>query len=105
MFCYFIPVLTVFIGPYMAAQFYILCMEQMDLSVDTRRLLPPRVSEVVGVSHLKCYMFDDDIIISGANISDTYFSNRQDRYFLVRNARLLANHIRSLVQVATWLCP
>ncbi|BDA46159.1 probable CDP-diacylglycerol-glycerol-3-phosphate 3-phosphatidyltransferase [Coccomyxa sp. Obi] len=64
-----------------------------------KRLLPPRVSEVVGVSHLKCYMFDDDIMISGANISNTYFSNRQDRYFVVRNARLLANHIRSLVQV------
>lgn len=68
------------------------------------RLLPPRVSEVVGVSHLKCYMFDDDIMISGANISNTYFSIRQDRYYLVRNARLLANHIRSLIQVAPRPC-
>lgn len=73
--------------------------------VDSRRLLPPRVSEVVGVSHLKCYIFDDDIIISGANISNTYFSTRQDRYFVVRNARLLAYHIRSLVQVGPWPCP
>ena len=62
------------------------------------RLLPPRVSEVVGVCHLKAYIFDDDIMISGANLSNTYFSTRQDRYFLIRNTKLLSQHIRSLVQ-------
>ena len=62
------------------------------------RLLPPRVSEVVGVCHLKAYIFDDDIMISGANLSNTYFSIRQDRYFIIRNAQLLTQHIRSLVQ-------
>ena len=62
------------------------------------RLLPPRVSEVVGVCHLKAYIFDDDIMISGANLSNTYFSMRQDRYFIIRNAKLLSQHIRSLVQ-------
>ena len=36
---------------------------------------------------------------AGANLSNTYFSNRQDRYYLFRDAPLLANHIRSLVQV------
>ncbi|KAK9906499.1 hypothetical protein WJX75_002957 [Coccomyxa subellipsoidea] len=63
-----------------------------------KRLLPPRVSEVVGVCHLKAYIFDDDIMISGANLSNTYFSMRQDRYFIIRNAKLLSQHIRSLVQ-------
>ena len=62
------------------------------------RLLPPRVSEMVGVCHLKAYIFDDDIMISGANLSNTYFSMRQDRYFLIRNAEILSQHIRSLVQ-------
>jgi CDP-diacylglycerol--glycerol-3-phosphate 3-phosphatidyltransferase len=54
---------------------------------------------VVGVCHLKAYIFDDDIIISGANLSNTYFSTRQDRYYIMRNAGLVAEHIRSMVQV------
>ncbi len=29
------------------------------------RVLPPRVSEVVGVCHLKAYIFDDSVLISG----------------------------------------
>ena len=37
------------------------------------------MNEVVGVNHLKVYLFDDDVILSGANLSNTYFTNRQDR--------------------------
>ena len=64
-----------------------------------RRVLPPRVSEVVGVCHLKAYVFDDSVLLSGANLSNTYFSTRQDRYYAFRDAPALAAHIRSLVQV------
>lgn len=53
----------------------------------------------MGVCHVKAYIFDDDVIISGANLSNTYFTMRQDRYFIVRNAALLAAHIRSFVEV------
>ena len=42
-------------------------------------MLPPRVKEVVGVNHLKVYLFDENVILSGANLSNTYFTNRQDR--------------------------
>lgn len=40
-------------------------------------MLPPRVNEVIGVSHVKAYIFDDDVIISGANLSSDYFTVRQ----------------------------
>jgi len=42
-----------------------------------RRVLPPRVNEVVGVSHIKAYVFDDDVLMSGANLSSDYFTIRQ----------------------------
>jgi phosphatidylserine/phosphatidylglycerophosphate/cardiolipin synthase-like enzyme len=44
--------------------------------------------EAVGVWHMKFYIFDDTIIISGANLSDTYFTNRQDRYVKFRSKAL-----------------
>ncbi|KAK9818318.1 hypothetical protein WJX72_010511 [[Myrmecia] bisecta] len=64
-----------------------------------KRMLPPRVSEVVGVCHLKAYAFDDTVLISGANLSDSYFTMRQDRYYLIRDAPELAAHLRQLVRV------
>lgn len=30
-----------------------------------KKLLPPRINEVVAVSHLKAYVFDDSLVISG----------------------------------------
>jgi CDP-diacylglycerol--glycerol-3-phosphate 3-phosphatidyltransferase len=62
------------------------------------RVLPPRVSEVVGVAHIKAYVFDDTVLLSGANLSNTYFSTRQDRYYVFHDAPELAGHIRSIVQ-------
>lgn len=43
------------------------------------RLLPPRWAEGVGVQHIKLYAFDDDVVLTGANLSNDYFTNRQDR--------------------------
>ena len=51
-----------------------------------RRVLPPRVSEVVGVCHLKAYIFDNDVLISGANLSNDYFTIRQVSSELARAA-------------------
>lgn len=48
------------------------------------RLLPPRWIEATGVFHLKAYVFDrHTIILSGANLSQDYFTNRQDRYVVI----------------------
>lgn len=40
------------------------------------------------MQHMKLYGVDDEIIMSGANLSSDYFTNRQDRYHLFRSADL-----------------
>ena len=37
---------------------------------------------------MKLYGFDDQIILSGANLSEDYFTNRQDRYYLFNSKPL-----------------
>ena len=38
------------------------------------------LGEIIGVHHQKMAIFDDKIIIGGANMSQSYFLNRKDRY-------------------------
>lgn len=38
------------------------------------------LGEINGVHHQKIYIFDDSVIIGGANLSHNYFLNRKDRY-------------------------
>jgi CDP-diacylglycerol--glycerol-3-phosphate 3-phosphatidyltransferase len=45
-----------------------------------RLLLPSPLNEVAGVFHIKAYIVDDELILSGANLSEEYFVDRQDRY-------------------------
>ena len=59
-----------------------------DLSGLKKRLLPARYNELIGVAHIKAYIFDDALILSGANLSHNYFTNRQDRYILINNASI-----------------
>lgn len=47
-----------------------------------KRLVPKRVNEGWGLQHMKLYGFDDEVILSGANLSSDYFIDRQDRYHL-----------------------
>jgi len=49
------------------------------------------VREIVGVQHMKIYIFDDTLILSGANISHSYLTNRQDRIILFKENKHLAN--------------
>lgn len=48
-------------------------------------LVPHRFNEGWGLQHMKLYGFDDDIMLSGANLSTDYFTNRQDRYIAIAN--------------------
>ena len=57
------------------------------------------MSEVIGVCHLKAYVFDDNVVISGANLSTTYFTKRQDRYYFFKSAANLAAFVRSTIKV------
>ena len=45
-----------------------------------KRLIPKRINEGWGLQHIKLYGVDDELILSGANLSNDYFTNRQDRY-------------------------
>ncbi|SCU78776.1 LAMI_0A05886g1_1 [Lachancea mirantina] len=48
-------------------------------------LIPRRFNEGIGLQHMKIYGFDDEVILSGANLSKDYFTNRQDRYYCFKS--------------------
>lgn len=60
-----------------------------------------RWREATGVWHMKIYIFDDTLVISGANLSDTYFSTRQDRYVVFRDAPLLCDFYAQFFDAVT----
>ncbi|OAA51442.1 CDP-diacylglycerol-glycerol-3-phosphate 3-phosphatidyltransferase [Metarhizium rileyi] len=47
-----------------------------------KKYVPRRINEGWGLQHMKLYGVDDELIMSGANLSTDYFTNRQDRYHL-----------------------
>ena len=70
---------------------------------------PPRSplsthSATAGVFHVKTYVFDDDVLLSGANLSDDYFSNRTDRAMLIRGCAALADWQTRLAGALSLLC-
>jgi len=62
-----------------------------------KRILPSKWNETVGLQHCKVYVFDDNLIVSGANLSMDYFTNRQDRYIMIENCPRLADYFEGLV--------
>ncbi|GHJ87207.1 hypothetical protein NliqN6_3609 [Naganishia liquefaciens] len=60
------------------------------------RLVPRRFDEGWGLWHCKWYGADDEVIFTGANLSDAYFNNRQDRYYHLRNAPIILSYLQSL---------
>ncbi|RKF61877.1 CDP-diacylglycerol--glycerol-3-phosphate 3-phosphatidyltransferase [Erysiphe neolycopersici] len=65
-----------------------------------KRLIPRRVNEGWGLQHMKLYGFDDEIIISGANLSSDYFTNRQDRYHLFSSKNITNYFFRLHVAIS-----
>ncbi|CCH60975.1 hypothetical protein TBLA_0D04790 [Henningerozyma blattae CBS 6284] len=55
------------------------------LTIFKKKLLPKRFIEGIGLQHMKIYGVDNEVILSGANLSSDYFSNRQDRYYLFKS--------------------
>ncbi|WBW73543.1 CDP-diacylglycerol-glycerol-3-phosphate3-phosphatidyltransferase Pgs1 [Schizosaccharomyces osmophilus] len=53
-----------------------------------KRIVPKRFNEGWGLQHMKIYGADDSLIISGANLSRDYFTNRKDRYYLFHDSNL-----------------
>ncbi|KAK6755564.1 hypothetical protein RB195_014126 [Necator americanus] len=62
-----------------------------------KNVLPERTNEIVGLQHMKVYIFDNSVLISGANLSDSYFVNRQDRYVLFENCKDLADFFHDII--------
>eukprot|EP00966_Prymnesium_polylepis_P159036 3675533-Prymnesium_polylepis.2 len=46
--------------------------------------VPREACEAAGVLHAKVAVFDDDVVLTGANLSDDYFGERQDRALVLR---------------------
>lgn len=70
-----------------------------DLRGITKKLAPPRWNELLGLQHMKVYLFDDSVMISGANLSNDYFTNRQDRYILIEDKSLADFYARFIGKV------
>eukprot|EP00042_Codosiga_hollandica_P051548 m.634636 g.634636 ORF g.634636 m.634636 type:complete len:487 (+) comp58303_c0_seq7:2-1462(+) len=51
-----------------------------------KRILVPPFNEIISLTHVKIYIYDDTLLLSGANMSDHYYTNRQDRYVLITDA-------------------
>ncbi|VDN09653.1 unnamed protein product [Dibothriocephalus latus] len=69
-----------------------------------RGLVPERINETVNLQHIKAYVFDDTVIVSGANLSDEYFTTRQDRAWVFSDLPPLADFYTGLVSVISSLC-
>ncbi|CUT99180.1 CDP diacylglycerol glycerol 3 phosphate [Echinococcus multilocularis] len=67
------------------------------------RILPERLNELLGLQHMKVCVFDDDVIVSGANLSEEYFKTRQDRAWLFRGVPALADFYSNLIDVVVSL--
>ncbi|XP_077300552.1 phosphatidylglycerophosphate synthase 1 isoform X2 [Arctopsyche grandis] len=63
-----------------------------------KQWIPQRWNELIELQHMKVYLADNTVIISGANLSNDYFTNRQDRYVMIEDKRL-ADFYANLVSV------
>lgn len=55
--------------------------------------------EVFGVHHMKAHVFDNNLLITGANLSEDYFTDRQDRCIVVQDCEPLADYFHDLIQI------
>ncbi|KAI0958047.1 hypothetical protein AcW1_006237 [Taiwanofungus camphoratus] len=66
------------------------------------KLVPPRFNEGLGGTwHPKIYGADDDILISGANLNTSYFSDRQDRYIYFTAQSQLSQYCFTFLEQVT----
>ena len=68
------------------------------------RFLPPRWNEVLSVYHIKSYIFDNNMILSGANLSHDYFTSRIDRYVLFEDCPDLVRFYEDYFSILSNYC-
>ena len=49
--------------------------------------------EALGVHHAKYAVFDDSVILTGANFETQYFLDRKDRYWIINDCKELADYL------------
>ncbi|KAH7650081.1 silencer-associated factor [Cryptosporidium bovis] len=64
-----------------------------------RYLNIPLINEIIGVYHIKLYIADDNIIISGANLNTEYLSDRQDRYIIIRGVKHICDYFEEVIDL------
>ncbi|KIO13576.1 hypothetical protein M404DRAFT_993133 [Pisolithus tinctorius Marx 270] len=62
-------------------------------------VVPPRFKEGWGTWHAKVYGSDDELIVSGANLNRSYFTNRKDRYLHFNSQPILADYCFSFLRL------
>ncbi|KAI9476328.1 MAG: hypothetical protein EXX96DRAFT_576727 [Benjaminiella poitrasii] len=72
-----------------------------DLTGILKKTLPQRFNETIGLMHLKVYGFDNSVMLSGANLSTDYFTNRQDRYMMFNEQPELSSYYHDLLQLVS----
>lgn len=55
--------------------------------------------EIMGTFHLKIFIFDNSVLLSGANLQEDYFVNRKDRYFFINDAKEFADYLQDLLDI------
>lgn len=56
-------------------------------------------NEISSTYHSKFLIFDDDVLITGANLSDIYFDKRQDRYVMINNSKHLGDYMYNFLDM------
>ena len=51
------------------------------------------------LQHMKYIILDDDVLVTGANLSGEYFTTRKDRYVLIKNSPSLASFYSDLTSL------
>ncbi|KAG9122256.1 CDP-diacylglycerol--glycerol-3-phosphate 3-phosphatidyltransferase [Ceratobasidium sp. 392] len=64
-----------------------------------RHFVPRRFDEGWGTWHSKVYLVDNEVLLSGANLSTSYFTNRQDRYVHITSAPPFTSYLVELLRV------
>lgn len=65
------------------------------------KLVPPRFNEGWGTWHAKIYGVDNEVMISGANLNQSYFTDRQDRYIHFTEQHNLSQYCFDFIQTVS----
>ncbi|OEU11783.1 hypothetical protein FRACYDRAFT_244906 [Fragilariopsis cylindrus CCMP1102] len=70
------------------------------LNLNNWNWLPNPFDEICGVFHIKIYIIDDQLLLSGANLSSEYFRDRMDRYLhIVQGGNGLVHFYTKLIDI------